>query len=740
MMDQPEYERPDHGDKLSMVGKPLPEPSRDEDDLLRLIRERATTAQGIWDNNFDLAEDDVDFVEGLNQWPAGTGDRPGGSVQLVLSTLHTLVEQVVGENRQSRPAISISPTDLAGAKTKLQATTDSGRQTTMTQAEAYEGIVRAIESNSGAEAHYDRAFNHAVDGGFGWLRVYTRYASQRDFDQELVISSVRNRWSVLTGPFEELDGSDMPYALVAEDMPRAEFEARYPDAARGDLFAGLPEDERLFWSRDKRVRVAEYMERVAVERELLLMSDQRLIYADELDGMVDEDGALIGVPPGPDGQPVRVARRRKVVTWKVIWRKVTGHAILEGGTKGVELPFTTIPIVPVLGRARDRRSGETVYSSLIRFAKDPTRMKNYWNSKATERVAKAVSAPYIGPADAFEGFEHEWKDANTGKRAYLRYNGQVEPKRNPGPDIPVAEIQMAAIMTDNVKSATGIYDSSIGAASNEVSGKAINSRKIQSSTTNFTFPDNLGRAIRRVGLLLVDAIPRIYDTERVLRLLGEDGKGVWLAVNQIGPGPDGLPAVSQALGKGEFDVSVKAGPNFATQREEAVAGMTQMIQTAPDMIPIIGDKLVENQDWPGARQIAARMRRMMDPKLLSPEERAEIEQEAQSEQQPGPDGQPAPSPEQQQAAMAQQQMEMQAKVMQAQHEAEMEKAEADKLTARAKAAEAMAKLAQLGFAPGAPAPMPPEIEQPPEAGAQSPQPPAGPMAPPQQSPLEGQTA
>ncbi|TPE53071.1 portal protein [Amaricoccus solimangrovi] len=725
------YERPDHKDALSMRGKPLPDEKRDEAELLQLIRERSVEAQGLWDVNFDLAEDDVDFVEGLNQWPDGA---PENNVRLTLSTMHTLVEQVVGENRQSRPAIAVKPTDLAGSGAKLKATTDSGREVEMSQAEAYEGIVRAIEANSGAEAHYDRAFNHAVDGGFGWLRVYTRYANGKDFDQELVIASVRNRWSVLTGPFEELDGSDMPYALVAEDMPRREFERRYPDAAPGDLFAGLPEDQRLFWAKDGRVRVAEYMERVAVEQELLLLTDGRLFYRDELKDLLAPDGALIGAPPTQEG-PVRVDRARKIVTWKVLWRKVTGHTILEGGVKGLELPFCSIPIVPVLGRARDRRNGETIYSSLIRFAKDPQRMKNYWHSKATERMGRASNAPWVGPAEAFEGYEHEWQEANSGQRAFLRYNGAQIPTRDHGPAIPTAEIQMAAIMTDNVKSATGIYDSSIGAASNETSGRAINSRKVQSSTTNFTYPDNLGRAIRRVGLLLVDAIPRIYDTERVLRLLGEDGKGVWLAVNQQIAGPDGLPAVSQALGKGEFDVSVKAGPNFATQREAAADGMMQISQTAPDLLPVIGDKMVENMDWPQASQIAARMRRMMDPKLLSPEERAEIEQEAKAGQQPGPDGQPQPSPEQQQAAMAEQAMQMRARVEQAKAEAEMEKAEADKLEARAKAAEAMAKLAALGFAPGAPAPMPPApIEQPPEMGApQPPRPPAGPMmAPPAQ--------
>ena len=715
----PEYERPDHGDALSMESRPLPPPKRSEEELLQVIRERATTAYGMWTDNFDLAEDDVDFVEGLNQWPDGV-DEP--TVNLVVSSLHTLVEQVVGENRQARPAIAVNATDLAGSGNKLKAKTDSGRTIEMSEAEVFEGIIRAIEASSGAEAHYDRAFNHAVDGGFGWLRVGTRYANGRDFDQELFISSVRNRWSVLTGPFEELDGSDMPYGFVAEDMDRDEFYARWPDAAPGDLFTGLPEDQRNFWAPGKRIRVAEYMERVAYENELLLMSDGRMHNAADLEGMLDEDGFLIGLPETVDETGAiipapQVTRRRKVISWKVVWRKVTGHTILEGGVDGIELPFETIPVIPVFGRARDRRNGETRYSSLIRFAKDAQRMNNYWLSRATERMGKSTEAQWTGPADAFEGYEHIWVNANTGSAPYLPWNPMASspPSRVQGTEMPMAEMHMVGQMVDRVKATTGIYDSSIGAASNETSGKAIASRKVQSNTTNFTFPDNLARAIRRVGMLLVSSIPRIYDTDRVVRLVGEDAKGLWLAINQVVEGPDGLPAASQSLGRGEFTTVVKAGPSFTTQREEAATGMLQISQTAPSLLPIIGDKMIENMDWPQATQIANRLRRMMDPKLLSPEERAEIEREQRDEQQPGGEGQPQQDPQQ---AMAMQQMQMQMQLAEAEHAAAMEDAEAKKLTARAKAAEAMAKLAALGFAPGQPAPVPQPIQQPPEMGGQ----------------------
>ena len=663
-----------------MDSKPLKEAARSDEDVLRLARERGVTAASAWSDNFKAAEDDVDFVEGKNQWPEAVRQyrENAGQTCLTLNNVPTFIERVTGEQRQNQPGIHVHAADDFGANYDF---IDGKGKRKVRGANVLEGIVRAIQFNSNAEDHYDRAHQHAVESGLGWLRVFTRYANAKDFDQELVISSVKNRWSVLMDPdAEQPDMSDAKYGFVGTSILRSEFDARYPMARVGGI-DGLPEDQRNFWATEERITVAEYFTREAKERELLLFSNGQTEYHDVVKDVLDGDMLM-----GSDG--VTIVRRRKVVTWQVVWRKITAWSVLEGP---LVTPFTTIPIVPVAGRARDMRDGSTVYSSLIRHAKDAKRMDNYWMSAATDRVALAPKAQWVGEIQAVEGFRDIWNQANTLNSDFLPYNeGYTRPERVSPPSMPVAEIGLAAQMNDRVKSTIGIYDASIGAQSNETSGRAINARDRQASTSSYAFSDNLNRAIRRVGLLLVEAIPKIYDTERVMRLRNEDGTGDWITINQVVKNPEtGEDVVINGIGSGEYDVSVSAGPSFATQREEAAMSQMELLRISPDLAPVISDVMIENMDWPQADKIANRIRRSMDPKLLSSGEIEEMQDGAGPEE-----GPKEPSPEEQLAAKQMQLEEAKIAVEMKQAEADMAKAEADIATAQADMAEARARMAQ----------------------------------------------
>ena len=679
-------------DAYSMQGKPLPPEKMNEDDVLRIARQRAADTQSFWQENFDRAEKSVRFTEG-EQWEAGERAERGGRPCLTLNTLPSFIEQVAGSQRQSRPAIKVIPGDDHGAEMEFI----EGRKTQrkIAGAEVYGGIIRAIEQNSGAEAHYDTAFEHTLDGGLGWLRVYTRYASAKDFDQELLIRAVRNRWSVLIDPMaQEPDASDMAFAFIGDEMRKSEFTRRYPEARLGDVVDGA---RVSYWMRDDLVRVAEYFTREAKTRELLLFSNGQTAYADDLPEGVFDGETLIGVT-GEDGAPISVIRRRKVVTWCVYWRKITAWETLEGPT---QLPFSTIPVIPVMGRRRDYRDGTFKLSSLIWPAMDAKRMENYWLSAATERVALSPKAPWIATAEAIEGHERAWENANRGNPAVLVYNeGTTPPQRADVSAMPVAELQMASTMSDRVKSTIGMFNPSLGEDSSEKSGRAIALRQRQADNGTFAFVDNLSRALRRIGLLLIEAIPKIYDTERVMRLRNEDGTSAWVKVNQVVTGPDG-EAVVNALGQGEFDVVVDTGPSYATQRQEAAEGQMAFLQINPQAAPLIGDKIVRNMDWPGADGIADRLIRTVPPQVLTPQEREELAQD-QGQEQAGPDGQPMPpSPEEQQAMAQEQAMQMQAQMAelqmqaaQAETQAKVAKAEAEMETAAATKAKAAADMAE----------------------------------------------
>jgi hypothetical protein len=688
----------DDPDGLSMVGKPLTTEAHSDEDVLAEARERSVIAAQGWRENFDLAEDDVRFTEGLNQWTDGDAAERKGRPMLTLNTVPQFIGQLVGEQRQNRPSIHVHPADDYGAKVEYQI--GEGKTTRKVKgASILEGIIRSIEFNSGAEAHYDKAHAHSLDGAFGWLRVGTRYANNRDFDQELFISSVKNRWSVLIDPdIQEPDGHDMAYGFLSTDIPRREFDRRWPDARIGSL---SDEAERQAWLYNQdSVRVSEYMTREAETRTLLLFAKDgepaRMEYLDEVKDVLDELQA----------EGFKVIRERKVVSWCCYWRKITAWSVLEGPIK---LPFTSVPLIPVFGRERNLRDGRTLYSSIVRHSKDAKRMENYWLTAATERIGSAPKAQWLVTDEAIEGYQHEWERLNTGNPAFLKYNsGAEKPEKMPGALMPAAEVQMAATMGQMVKSTMGMYDANLMEVGTETSGKALNARQHQVRAATYEFTDNLSWAIRRAGLLLVEAIPKIYDTERVMRLRNEDGSGEWVKVNQVVTDQQtGKEVVINGLGQGEFDVAVQAGPSYATQRQEAADGQAGLIQAAPEIFaPVMADIMAENQDWPQADKAARRIRMQMlqvSPHLLTEAEKQELAEEMgppPGEQQIDPaTGQPIPgapggAPPDPAAAMQAQMQEIALKVADSQAQADMAEAEAKMATADATKATAEATKAK----------------------------------------------
>lgn len=626
-----------------------------DDDILREARERARHALEIWSENFDAARADVIFLGG-KQWPDEVVKERTleGRPMLTLNKLPQFVDQVLGDQRQNRPSIQVVPVE-GDADEKLQ---NVAGNADFTRSKIYEALIRNIEHTSKAEAHYDTAFQQAVEGGFGWLRVYPKYSTDDSFDQDLCIKAIRNRFAVLMGPFTEPDGSDAPYCFISEEMPRTEFRKRYPDAIVGDI-ADADRDGYGWWITQESVRVAEYFSREPVTRALVLLSNGHTAWKDVIEPVLDELA----------GEGVTVVRTRNVQTYKVVWRKLTAYSLLEGP---VDVPISTIPVVPVTGKEivlEDR----TVYRGLIRHSKDAQRMHNFWMTAATERVALAPKAPYTGPAEAFEGYENEWAAANSSNKAYLRYNAVPSgdrPKREQPPTMPVAEVQLALAGTDEMKETMGLYDASLGAQGNETSGKAIIARQRQGDRGTFSYVDNLSRAIGRVGQILVEWIPSIYDGERVVRLRFEDGATDAVRINQtITDEQTGKEVLVHDISAVKFDVVVKVGPSYQTQRMEALDSLMMFIQAVPEAGRVVMDKIAANMDWPGADEIAKRLKKILPPGILSPEE---AEKEGI---QP-----PPPSPEQQ--------------VAMAQAEADGKRAEADVAMAEAKKAEAQARLVE----------------------------------------------
>lgn len=575
--------------------------------ILATALERFKRCEEAESDNRKRAREDLSFSLG-EQWDetvrrARQNDPNGARPCLTVDKLDQYVRQVVNDSRQNKPAIKPRAKD-EGADVET--------------AEVLAGIVRHIEDQSSADIAYDTAAEMATRAGFGFLRVVTDYSSDEGFEQDVFIREVADPFSCYVDPDAlQADGSDARYGFAWEDVPREQFEAQYPGADPCGFEAAS--EGVGTWIREDTVRVAEYF---SVEDE------PRRVWQGP-DGKASETE----IP----GATSRTMKRRKVT-----WRKITAREVLEER----EWPSRYIGIVPVYGH-RITVEGKRVIRSLVRPALDAQRMYNYAASAFVERVALTPKAPYVATAAQIEGYEDTWAKANTSNASVLPYNADPNsppPQRQQAADVPAGWMAVMQSMEHDVQSALGMYNASVGAPSNEKSGKAILARQREADVATFHVVDNLARAIRQVGRIVIDLIPRVYDTNRVVRILGEDGSEDFARIDpqQAEASREVHDDQGQVIERiynpsvGRYDVTVTVGPGYSTKRQEAAEFLTQVVQSSPEMMQVAGDLMFKALDMPYAEELSKRLAKMLPPQLqeqAGPQVPPEIQQQMQAHEQ-----------------------------------------------------------------------------------------------------------
>lgn len=619
--------------------------AKDDKSRLAEMRERYSRACDYWAEGYDKSIDDIKFVAiPGHQWNDDLKRRRKNRHCYEFPKLRMLAQQVINEQKQSRP------------QGKVRGVEDGDRAL----AELIQGICRNIESTSKADTAYDIAFESAVRGGLGFWRITTDYARQDDFDLDIQIKPIRNFASVKLDPAAvEHDRRDGHFAFVEDRLSKDEFERRFPDADT----AGFESSEECEKFRDAgQVCVLEYWWKEPVKHELWQLSSGAVLTADEAK-LSEEELAMAGV---------QIVRRRMVEGHKVMCALTNGHEFLN---EPVEFPSKFIPIVPCWGFL-DLVDGKEHFAGIVRFNRDSQRLHNVHKTAAIEAVAKAPKAPFITKPSYIKGFEEQWKKANAEDYPFLLIaeDAQGIPQRAQQAELPAALLQLASLDNDDMRAQTGQYAANLGAPSNESSGRAIGLRRAQGATATFNYIDGLSQAMTYCYEILGDMIPRVYDTPRVVRVLGEDGGEKWKQLYQEVQDPEtGQLVVLNDISKGKYDYTVTIGPSYATQRMEAAEAFTQLAGqiggTMPGLGPLLSYQAVKNLDLPGNEEIDKALRKMLVSQgLLEPQE---------GEQPPEPAG---PPPEllakqaemQQQAQLKQMELEAQANLKQMELQAQAE--------------------------------------------------------------------
>jgi len=572
---------------------------KDHKAILAKARADYSSAYDREQNNIAQAYEDLEFLsgDGYSQWPdKQLRDREGeGRPTLQINVLPQFVHQITGDIRQMKPAIKVVAVDEE-ADEKV--------------ADVLSGLMRYIENRSDASAIYFRAADSQVACGIGHWRVTTEYADNSSFNQELRIAPIEDGVGVLWDPDSVLpDRSDAMFCFVPVDMSRAGFKAKYPDQSPTD-FDDPQWQHNSSWVAEDHVRVAEYWVKEPTTKLLSMGADGSIT------DLTDADASVVAFHKS---MGARVEERPST---KVVRYLLTASAVIEGPKDWIG---NDIPIVPVVGE-EVRIGRKIVRKGIVRDAKDPQRMNNYFHSAHTETVALQPKAPFMVTETNVAKYQDLWEQANTKNLPYLVYdpdthNGGAAPQRVAPPVSSQGVLDGLQMAQMDLKAVIGIYDAGLGAKSNETSGKAIIARQREGDVGSYLYIDNFARAVKRTGSILVDLIPKVYDAERTIRVMGEDGRIDVLEINKAkGLGSDGKTLFANDLTIGTYDVVTQIGPSYSTRREEAKEGMVALLQAVPNIAPVVMDLVAKAQDWPMADDIAKRIRATMPPQVLAMEE------------------------------------------------------------------------------------------------------------------------
>lgn len=569
-----------------------------DEKILERAHKRFQAASDYWREIYDLAKEDIKFANGNSdngyQWDsrllkdrqaAAGGARPS----LTINKIPQHVAQVTNDQRRNKPAIKVRPVD------------DSGDDEV---AEVLNGIIRHIHRNAndcyeGADVAFSIATESQVEGGIGYFRIASDYYADDD-KQDLYFCAVHDFSTILDDPaIKTVTGRDRRYLFETVLLDEHEFESQYPDADPIDWDVAGMHDTAAWYERErKQVRVAQYW--------------------------VCED---------VKGKGKRPARRVTCYT-------LTGDQIVDRK----EWPGKDIPYCRVLGRSRTI-DGKSEISGIVRNAKDAQRLYNYGRSSQAENLGLTTKSPWTAPAASVAGYEDQWETANNVAYSVLYYNAfdsdgrPLPPPQRIPPTMPSPALsEMVGIASEDIKSTTGQYDASLGQRSNETSGVAIRQRQAEGDMATFHFVDNLSYAIKFAGDILVDVIPKFYDTPRIARILGEDDQADYAEIDPSIKRPveeyqdaRGRKKKKYNLAAGHYDVAVTVGPGYSTQRQEALEFIQAAGQSAPQIMAAVADLLPKLADTPMADEMAKRLRM-----VLPPEVRQVVEESANGDDEPLP--------------------------------------------------------------------------------------------------------
>lgn len=520
------------------------------------------------------------------------GNRPRFQINRVAPA----IDQLVGDQRQNRTKIVVRP--VGGASSE-------------DIAKIYNGIIRNIEAVSDADDAYDNAYDEQVTGGFGGWRILTEFNDDDSFEQDILLEWIPSAASSLWLDPSSRDYRKRNWGFVTEWMTIQDLKSQYKNASITDFRTMVQQNTSCkYWTSDDFVQVAEYWRRVPITMNIGLLSDGRVIDLGKEEKVLDE------LKRGG----IEVVREREAQSWKVEMYKMSGAELLEPKQ---DWAGKYVPLIDLCGKVTQIENN-TMIRGITRFAKDPSRIYDWATSAAISAVAIAPKDPYWLTPKQASGHKAQFENFNVEERPFLIYTPDPDapgpPQRGGAPSVQqalITQIQQAAV---DIEATTGIHSASLGNAPQLLSERSVQSQAEKGDRGAFVFQDNLKKAKKVTANMLIDLIPKVMDTQRITRILNEDGTTEEVEINQEQLDEFSQPVTDEATGEvvivndlsvGKYEAISDDGPAFSTKKEQSVQQILELIQVSPRFEAIGLDLLTKNLDINDTDELLKRIRKVM---------------------------------------------------------------------------------------------------------------------------------
>ncbi len=599
-------------------------------------RQRIDKAQSaLRDERMQCLEDRRFYSVAGAQWEGPLGEQFENKPKFEMNKVHLAVIRIFSEYRNNRIAVDF--------------TTKDGSEDDQL-ADACDGLYRADEKASGAQEAFDNCFEEGTGGGFGGIRLLTKYEDDEDEDdtrQRIAIVPITDADSCLyfDPDSKRYDKADAQWAVLLTGMSHDSYRDKYGDDPAS--FGKVVSKSEFDWCTDDVVYVAEYYE-IEQKPELIHFFRGLALSEDEPNEikLTAEELAEPGKLEELTATGFREVRQKKVMRTKVHKYQLNGDKVIkdEGLIAG-----SCIPLAPYFGK-RWVVDGIERCMGHVRLAKDAQRLINMLMSWLAEMAARFdVEKPILTP-EQIAGHAQMWADDNIKKFPYLLINpmtdanGQQMPAGpvayTKAPNMPPAMAALMAIAEQSLQDLLGNQQAGEQLHAN-VSSKAVELVQNALGMQTFIYVDNFSKTVQRVGEIWLSMAKDVYvEDGRDMKTLAADGKTAG-SITLYKPGIDkvtGGRVLENDLSRAKFDVYVDVGPSSSSKRAATVRALMGLRQITQDTetIAVLDSMIIMNMEGEGLGELHDFFRnKLVKMGVLKPtEEEAAAMAKAQANQQP----------------------------------------------------------------------------------------------------------